>query len=117
MTLAPNYIQTGDPDNIPMGKNLHKGRDGESIQLYEPTIPDYAVVAVTRIIGQAFLMPNFEFPTIPYCMKKYRLQCFPCGECDSETGRRKGSRLWLVNTMLMRLGRGSVEDAPPLPVK
>jgi hypothetical protein len=67
-------------------------------------------------------MPSFEFPLqgnhMPYHIAWKSTGCsFPCGECDSETGCRKGSRLWLVNTLLMRLGRGSVEDAPPLPVK
>lgn len=99
-----------ESDIIPVGKEKWKGfkEQTDDVFLYEPCHPvDYQVIAVNRIVGQAFLMPNFETLTIPYYMRRYKKQIFPYGAHDSEDGNRKGSKLWVVNKGLMMQGRSN----------
>lgn len=79
---------------------------GSSVQLYEPTQPDYAIVPVNRIVGQAFLMPNFETPTIPHYMQSLQKKVFKHGRADTER-TKNGSKLWVVNDVAMMMGRSS----------
>ena len=80
---------------------------GTSIQLYEPSVTDFSIIPVRRIVGQAFLMPNFETPTIPHYMAKLKNRVFEHGDCDSEH-KKSGSKLWVVNDSAMMHGRSSV---------
>jgi hypothetical protein len=88
------------------GKSLLvEGFDGGKIQLYEPhPLPNYAVICVDSIVGQAILAPNFEYDTIPSFMAPYKKVAFPDGEADGLRGK-KGSKLWYVDALSMRGGR------------
>ena len=94
---------------MPHGKNAHWTNliTGTSVMLYEPSTPDFAIIRVTDIVGQAFLMPNFETPTIPYYMQRLKGKVFPYGQSDSRQ-RKSGSKLWVVNDVAMWHGRSTV---------
>ena len=94
------------PDNsraFPEGKSKMRWLS-DTIELYEPHPMDYFVIPVARVVGQAFLMPNFETPTIPYYMKEFKKRAFPWGKNDSNN-KPSGSRLWVVNHHSMLAGR------------
>lgn len=95
------------PENhsdFPLGKRKMRWLS-ETVQLYEPHPVDYFVMPVSRIVGQAFLMPNCENTTIPYHMKRFKKRAFPWGKHDPHTGNARGSTLWVVNHQAMLAGR------------
>ncbi len=93
---------------LPPGKRTWKNdMSGSCVQLYEPSKPDFEVVSVNRIVGQAFLMPNFETPTIPHYMKDLQKKVFKHGRADGAKSNN-GSKLWVVNDMAMMSGRSTV---------
>jgi hypothetical protein len=73
------------------------------VHLYRPENPaDYGVVPIGRIVGQACLVPNYAFPTIP--SNAPRSAC-PGGKRDSKWGKGNGDQLFFVNKLAMRRGR------------
>jgi len=95
---------------LPPGKAAWENHvSGSSIQLYEATKPDFAIVPVGRIVGQAFLMPNFETPTIPHYMRPLQSKVFKHGQADSAR-TKNGSKLWVVNDVAMMMGRSTVQE-------
>jgi len=63
--MTPITVSRKDLQKVlPPGKGAWENHaSGSSVQLYEATKPDFAIVLVVRIVGQAFLMPNFETST------------------------------------------------------
>jgi hypothetical protein len=92
---------------LPPGKGAWENHvSGSRVQLYEATKPDFTIVLVVRIVAQAFLMPNFETPRIPYFMRKLKHKVFEHGHADTQRGEN-GSRLWVVNDVAMMMGRST----------
>uniref|UniRef100_A0A7S1HI76 Uncharacterized protein n=1 Tax=Hemiselmis andersenii TaxID=464988 RepID=A0A7S1HI76_HEMAN len=94
---------------LPLGKRKWEALSGRAcgrdLHLYEASpLPNYGVVPVRRAVGQAFLVPNFDTPTIPYHMKKHKPSVFPDGTHDGKRSEGSGSRLWVLNKVLMHSG-------------
>ena len=74
------------------GQNLH----------FEPTVPWYGIVDVSRILGPEPVVPCSWLPTIPYHASPIRFQG---GQADKKNRPGTGSPLFVRMTMLMKLGR------------
>ena len=72
---------------------------------YEPHIPWLDVVPINVILGPEPVVPYSVLPTIPHHLHKFKAERFKHGQADRQDRPGSGSKMYVRQAMLRRLGR------------